>query len=122
MARKSPTHFARADEKLCGPGRDRSTSSERSKTSACSETISRHNGQSETAPADISVQIYSPGKIVSDESGLVATIRRTLGQGVAALMWSVRMIGVAIAFLAPWILALRLLGWLVTHFAKRRSR
>jgi hypothetical protein len=76
----------------------------------------------ETAPADISVQIYNPGKIVSDQTGLGATIRRTLGQGVAALMWSARMIGVAIAFLAPWILALGLLGWLVTHFAKRRSR
>ena len=76
----------------------------------------------ETAPADISVQIYNPGKIVSDQTGLGATIRRTLGQGVAALMWSARMIGVAIAFLAPWVLALGLLGWLVTHFAKRRSR
>ena len=76
----------------------------------------------ETAPADISVQIYNPGKIVSDQTGLGATIRRTLGQGVAALMWSARMIGVAIAFLAPWILALGLLGWLVTHFTRRRSR
>ncbi len=54
-----------------------------------------------TAPAEISLQIYSPGKIVSDETGLAATIRRTLGQGAAALMWSARMIGVAIAFLAP---------------------
>jgi len=76
----------------------------------------------ETAPADISVQIYNPGKIVSDQTSLGATIRRTLGQGVAALMWSARMIGVAIAFLAPWILALGLLGWLVTHFTRRRSR
>ncbi len=74
----------------------------------------------ETAPADISLQIYNPGKIVSDQTGLGATIRRTLGQGAAALMWSARMIGVAIAFLAPWVLALGLLGWLVTRFAKRR--
>jgi Domain of unknown function (DUF4349)/Putative zinc-finger len=76
----------------------------------------------ETAPADISVQIYNSGKIVSDQTGLGATIRRTLGQGVAALMWSARMIGVAIAFLAPWVLALGLLGWLITRFAKRRVR
>ncbi len=74
-----------------------------------------------TAPAEISIQIYSPGKIVSDETGLAATIRRTLGQGVAALMWSARMIGVAIAFLAPWALALGLLGWLIARFAKRRG-
>lgn len=75
----------------------------------------------ETAPADVSLQIYSPGKIVSDESGIAATIRRTLGQGVAALAWSVRMIGVALAFLAPWALALGLVGWLVVRFAKRRG-
>ena len=75
----------------------------------------------ETAPADISVQIYNPGQIVSDETGIAATIRRTLGQGVAALAWSVRMIGVAIAFLAPWALALGLVGWLVVRLAKRRE-
>ena len=74
-----------------------------------------------TAPAEISLQIYSPGKIVSDETGLGATIRRTLGQGAAALMWSARMIGVALAFLAPWALALGLLGWLLTRIAKRRK-
>ena len=74
----------------------------------------------ETAPADVSLQIYSPGKIVSDETGIAATVRRTLGQGFAAVMWSVRMIGVALAFLAPWALALGLVGWLVTRFIKAR--
>jgi hypothetical protein len=74
----------------------------------------------ETAPAEISVQIYSQGNIVGDKTGLGATIRRTLGQGVAALMWSLRMIGVALAFLAPWALALGLIGWLVVRFTKRR--
>jgi hypothetical protein len=33
-------------------------------------------------------------------------MRRTIEQGAGALMWSVRMIGVALAFLAPWIIAL----------------
>jgi len=75
----------------------------------------------ETAPADVSLQIFSRGNIVSDESGIVATIRRTLGQGVAALTWSVQMIGVALAFLAPWALAMGLVGWLVVRFAKRRG-
>lgn len=41
--------------------------------------------------------------------------------GVAALMWSARMIGVALAFLAPWALALGLVIWLVTRIAKRRG-
>jgi Domain of unknown function (DUF4349)/Putative zinc-finger len=75
----------------------------------------------ETAPAEISLQIYSPGKIVSDENGIGATLRRTLGQGISALGWSVQMIGVALAFLAPWALALGLVGWLIVRFAKRRG-
>jgi hypothetical protein len=75
----------------------------------------------ETAPAEISLQIYSPGKIVLDENGIGATMRRTLGQAVTALGWSVQMIGVALAFLAPWALALALIGWLVVRFAKRRG-
>ncbi len=73
----------------------------------------------ETAPADISLQIYSRGQIVSDQNSLAATIRRTLVQGLAALMWSARMIGVALAFLAPWGLALGLVSWVVIRFARR---
>jgi hypothetical protein len=73
------------------------------------------------APAEISLQIYSPGQIVSDESGILATLRRTVGQGVTALAWSVRMIGVAIAFLAPWAIALGLVAWVVIRLARRRS-
>src|SRR6266576_3290004 len=55
------------------------------------------------APADISIQVYSQGNIVSHETGLLATLRRTLAQSVSAIMWSLRMIGVAVAFLAPWV-------------------
>jgi hypothetical protein len=75
----------------------------------------------EMAPAEISLQIYRPGQIVSDESGILATLRRTVGQGVTALAWSVRMIGVAIAFLAPWAIALGLVAWVVIRLARRRS-
>ena len=59
-----------------------------------------------SAPADISIQVYSQGNLVAEGSGLPATMRRTIEQGAGALMWSVRMIGVALAFLAPWIIAL----------------
>lgn len=75
----------------------------------------------ETAPADISIQVYSQPNIVSEESGLFATIRHTLAQGVAALMWSLRMIGVAIAFLAPWAIALAIIGWLLTRISRARK-
>ena len=55
---------------------------------------------------DISIQVHSQGNLVAEGSGLPATMRRTIEQGAGALMWSVRMIGVALAFLAPWIIAL----------------
>ncbi|HMJ06984.1 MAG TPA: DUF4349 domain-containing protein [Chthoniobacterales bacterium] len=76
-----------------------------------------------TAPADINLQVYSQPDIVSEETGLFATIRHTLVQGVSALLWSLRMIGVAIAFLAPWALALALIGWIIARIARaRRAR
>jgi hypothetical protein len=76
-----------------------------------------------TAPADISIQFYSRGNIVTQDSGLFATLRNTLAQGAGALMWSVRMIGVALAFLAPWVGALVLVIWIARRIRQaRRSR
>ena len=75
------------------------------------------------APADISIQVYSQGNIVSEETGIIATIRRTIGQGAGALMWSARMIGVALAFLAPWVLAIVGVGWVTRRVSRaRRAR
>ncbi len=75
------------------------------------------------APADISIQVYSQGNIVSQETGVIATLRRTIGQGAAALMWSARMIGVALAFLAPWVLAIVGVGWVMRRISRaRRAR
>jgi anti-sigma factor RsiW len=74
-----------------------------------------------TAPADINIQVYTQADIVSDESGLFATIRRTLMQGASALMWSLRMIGVALAFFAPWVLAIAFLVWIVKRVARARK-
>ncbi len=75
----------------------------------------------ETAPADISIQVYSEGNIVSPESGFFATLRQTLAQGADALMWSLRMIGVALAFFAPWVIALVLLVWLIRRISRARA-
>ncbi len=69
------------------------------------------------APADISIQVYSQGNIVSHESGPLATLRRTLAQSAGAIMWSVRMIGVAIAFLAPWVIAIVAIIWIIRRVA-----
>jgi Domain of unknown function (DUF4349) len=74
------------------------------------------------APADISIQVYSQGNIVSRDTGLLATLRRTLAQGAGALMWSLRMIGVAIAFLAPWAIALIALIWVAIRIPRTRRQ
>ena len=80
-------------------------------------------GNQADAPADITIQVYSQGNIVSQETGMVATLRRTIGQGAAALMWSARMIGVALAFLAPWVLAIVGVSWVARRVSRaRRAR
>jgi Domain of unknown function (DUF4349)/Putative zinc-finger len=74
------------------------------------------------APADISIQVYSQGNIVSSETGLFATLRRTLAQSASAIMWSLRMIGVAVAFLAPWAIALVAVIWIMRRIARVRRQ
>jgi hypothetical protein len=74
------------------------------------------------APADISIQVYSQGNIVSHESGLFATFRRTIAQSAGAIMWSLRMIGVAVAFLAPWVVAFVALIWITRRVIRARGK
>ena len=74
------------------------------------------------APADLSIQVYSQGNIVSQETGLFATLRRTLAQSAAAIMWSLRMIGVAIAFLAPWVIAIIFIVWIAKRILRARQQ
>ncbi len=75
------------------------------------------------APAEISIQIYSRGNIVSQDSGIFSTIRRTLGQGAGALTWSVTMIGIALAFIAPWAIAVAIIIYVARRFIRsRRNR
>ena len=74
------------------------------------------------APADISIQVYSQGDIVSHESGPLVTLRRTLAQSAGAIMWSLRMIGVAIAFLAPWVIAIVAVVWIAKRVIRARKK
>ena len=74
------------------------------------------------APTDVSIQVYSQGNIVSQDSGLLATLRRTLAQSAGAIMWSLRMIGVAIAFLAPWAIAIIGVIWIARRVIRARSK
>ncbi len=74
------------------------------------------------APADVSIQVYSQGNIVAEESGLLATLRRTLAQSAGAIAWSLRMIGVAVAFLAPWAIAFVAAIWITRRAIRARSK
>ena len=80
------------------------------------------NASEETAPADLSIEIYSQGNIVSSDTGLVATIRHTIAQSAGAIMWSVRMIGVAAAFLAPWVIAIVAIVWIAKRVSRSRRK
>jgi hypothetical protein len=77
-------------------------------------------GNQADAPADVTIQVYSQGNIVSQETGMIATLRHTIGQGATALMWSARMIGVALAFLAPWVVAIIGVGWVLRRVSRAR--
>lgn len=81
----------------------------------------RPNADEPNAPADINMQVYSPGNIVANQTSIAATLRRTLAQGSAALMWSVQMIGVALAFLLPWLLPIALGVWLTRRMLRARA-
>ena len=74
-----------------------------------------------SAPADVSIQVYSQGNIISHETGLLATLRRTLAQSAGAIMWSLRMIGVAVAFLTPWVLAIVAIIWITKRVIRARK-
>ena len=49
---------------------------------------------------------------MADNDGLWATLRKTFGEGLSALFGSIRVIGVVIAFLVPWVFTLVLLAWI----------
>ena len=65
----------------------------------------------DAAPAEISLQLHNQRDIVTDNGGLWATLRQTFEDGATALFGSVRLIGVIVAFTAPWIFTLVLLAW-----------
>ena len=75
----------------------------------------------DTAPVEISLQLHNQRDIVTDDNGLWATLRSTFGDGVTALLGSVRTIGVIVAFLVPWVFALILAAWIGRQLALRQA-
>ena len=90
-------------------------------------TVQRHDRPERSAasadgdaPVAVELTLYRDGRIVGEDSGLGATWRQTFGQGAGALTWSLRMIGVAAAFVAPWV-ALLVVVVFVARWVRRRS-
>jgi hypothetical protein len=79
-------------------------------------------GQGADAPAEISLRLYSEGQIVADDNGVWANLRRTFGEGAQALFDSVRMIGVMIAFLLPWVAVLAFAAWVARRVYVARKK
>ena len=75
-----------------------------------------------SAPVVVELTLYHEARIVAETAGLGATLRRTFGQGAGALMWSVQMIGVAVAFLAPWVVLVAAVSWGAWWWRKRAAR
>jgi len=85
-------------------------------------TVSRNDQPAlEGSPTEIAVSLTSLGKIITDENSIGAVLRRTFGQAIAAVGWSVRMIAVAIAFLAPWAAAGAVIWFVVRTIRRARS-
>ncbi len=75
----------------------------------------------EDEPSEIHLQLYSEADIVSSETGILPTFKRTCSQGMEVLMWSIRTLGVAVAFLLPW-LTVGLFAWGGVRFFRRRKK
>ena len=75
------------------------------------------------APAEISLQLHNAAALVADDGGLWPTLRRTFGHGIAAFLGSVQTIGVIVAFILPWLVALALVAWIGRRiYIARRPR
>jgi anti-sigma factor RsiW len=74
------------------------------------------------APADISLHLHNEAAIVADDSGLWPTLRRTFGEGIAAFLDSVQTIGVVLAFVLPWLVALVVAAWIGRRVYVMRKR
>jgi hypothetical protein len=87
-------------------------------------SVNRQEGAEATdnAPAEMSVELYTQAPIVTPENGAWATIRLTLGEALDAVTWSIRMIGVSLAFFAPWLIALALVIIAVKVLRKLRRK
>jgi len=63
---------------------------------------------------------YSQGQHCFAAERLFATLQRTLAQSTGAMMWSLRLIGVGIAFLALWAIAIVAVVWITRRVIRAK--
>jgi hypothetical protein len=66
----------------------------------------------DTAPVEVGLMLHNQRALVAEDDGILAAMRRTFSDGAAALFGSVRMIGVLVAFVLPWMVAVAVLAWI----------
>jgi hypothetical protein len=65
----------------------------------------------DTAPAEIALMLHSEHDIMPDDTGLFATLSNTFSAGASTLYGTLKFIGVIVAFLVPWALAIGLVAF-----------
>ncbi|HWB58561.1 MAG TPA: DUF4349 domain-containing protein, partial [Chthoniobacteraceae bacterium] len=89
-------------------------------------TVTRRESSNATedAPAEIALQIYNQAAANMRNAEPVApkiTVHGTVNESSSALMWSLRMIGVSLAFLAPWAV-IGVIAWWVVAMRRRAAQ
>ncbi len=70
--------------------------------------------------ARVDLTIASPPPLVSEEHGLIRTVRSTFSGSVAGVLWSVERLFVGLSLAGPWV-ALGLVGWIVWRRTRRKK-
>jgi hypothetical protein len=81
------------------------------------------NSTDPNAPAEISLTLHNEPAIVAEDQGVWATLKHLFGGGVEAFLNSVATIGVLLAFVVPWVVALAVVAWTARRiYVRYRSR
>jgi hypothetical protein len=81
------------------------------------------NSTDPNAPAEISLTLHNEPAVVAENRGFWATLRHTFGGGIEAFFASVQVIGVLVAFIAPWVVALGITAWIGRRiYVARKAR
>jgi glycine cleavage system regulatory protein len=70
--------------------------------------------------AEIELALVSPPQLIGEEHGILKTVRDTLANSWAGLLWSIEKLFVGVSLAGPWV-ALLLAGWLLWRRARKKK-